>query len=74
MPRCKSCKAPIVFGETPNGRAIPLDAEPNGKGSMVCINGKARHATAEDRALLRPLYMPHHATCPNVDDCRRPRP
>jgi len=71
MARCKSCEAPIEWATMPSGKANPIDAEPSPRGNLVLIGGKVRFATDEDRALHRPLYTSHFATCPSADEWRK---
>ena len=77
---CRSCHAPIRWGKTDNGKAIPLDAEPATEGNVILTTAgaahvlaganleAARHPTAGERP---ELYMPHHATCPHARGWRR---
>jgi hypothetical protein len=73
--RCRSCGAPIFWGRTALGRAVPLNAEPvsglesghyavswpdDGKGDALAIHRAAIHLT-------------HFATCPNAASHRKPR-
>ncbi|MEJ7724323.1 MAG: hypothetical protein WKF64_08465 [Ilumatobacteraceae bacterium] len=79
MSACRSCAAAIVWAVTDNGKRIPLDAHPTPAGSVRL------HDTVPPRAvvvgatidLFDPTddgtrYMPHHATCPQADEWRRP--
>lgn len=74
MTRCRSCQAPIRFARTKNGKPMPLDPEPDPVGNVVIdANGTAHvAATADQRSLAEhmgwPLYMPHHATCPQAHE------
>jgi hypothetical protein len=72
MSRCRSCDAEIVWATSATGKAMPLNAKPDPMGNVRLYgpNG-ARSAVvlaAEKLKLARtagvPLYMPHHATCP----------
>lgn len=71
---CRSCGAPLLWVYTVAGNLMPLDAEPNEKGYVVLVDGKA-HTIRNDLfdAMLPegPRYMPHHATCPNAAQHRR---
>lgn len=72
--RCNSCEVPIIWCETTTGRRMPMDATPDPKkGTFVILNGRARTANDEDRALLRPLHTSHFATCPDAEDWRSKR-
>lgn len=72
--RCGSCNAPIYFATTTNGRPIPLDVEPAAAGNVVVVGGHAVVFAGPNRAgeayPTKPRYMPHHATCPTVDQHR----
>lgn len=74
MAICKSCEKTITWAETPAGKPMPLDAEPSPRGTMALVGGKCWHATEEDRRLLRPLFVPHWATCPDAPSFRRRNP
>ncbi len=66
---CRSCRAPIRWARTVTGRAIPLNAEPDADGNVELVDGVASLWLWRDGAVR---YMPHHATCPTVDQHRRP--
>lgn len=77
MPRCRSCRAPIRWAWTRNGKAMPVDAEPNPAGNVQLVGDVDHDPTAvvykKTPALTnRPLYMPHHATCLDAQDWRNP--
>lgn len=85
---CKGCERPILWVETEKGARMPLDPEPVEAGRVIIRMGpqmgqETAHAeTAEETAnrLKCPIpagrvaYMPHHATCPNVEDFRKKKP
>lgn len=87
--RCSECKATIVWTATVNGKMQPLDAEPNDDGNVVMtgrFRATDRGALPESRVLTKAerepslfadggpeRFMPHHATCPNVEKFRRPK-
>ena len=58
---CKSCGAPILWGRTAAGKAMPLDATPQ-KRAIVGRSG-ALHVVD--------TFMPHWASCPNASEHRR---
>lgn len=58
---CRSCGAPVIWVRTINGKAQPLDAEPQ---KRVIIND-------DGIGLVVDTYMPHHATCPYADRHRK---
>lgn len=70
---CSTCLAPIIWARTEQGRAIPLDAEPNARGNLVLDGAVARHATAADAVLERPHYTSHFANCKDAALHRKPR-
>lgn len=70
---CRSCEAPIIWGQMPSGKAMPLDAEPDPKGQWVIINGRIRRPDAGDDRLHRPRHTSHFATCVDAPSWRRPR-
>ncbi len=58
---CKGCKANIVWFKTVRGKNIPADAKGE---TRIIIN-------AEGQAVMAKTFMPHHATCPEVDQFRK---
>jgi hypothetical protein len=68
----------MIWATNQAGRAQPFDAEPSPKGTSTLTTGsdgviRARLVPAEQRRGLfsEPLYMPHHATCPDAERFRR---
>ena len=78
---CRSCKAPIRWAVTENGRLMPLDREPDDAGEWRLA--AAAHAGDAPRVVHVPddargvltgsLYAAHWATCPYADEHRRRR-
>lgn len=72
--QCSSCSAPIYFVKTLKGRAMPLDITPATAGNVLVIRNRAFVFSGPDAAEHaypgRDRYMPHHATCPTVDQHR----
>jgi hypothetical protein len=76
--RCRSCRAPIIWAQTENGKQMPLDAEPydgdDPRGLFVF-----RHvdqvvyamAVTPDAFPAEPVYRSHFATCPHAAEHRR---
>lgn len=58
---CKGCKANILWFKTVRGKNIPADAKGE---TRIIIN-------AEGQAVMARTYMPHHATCPEVEQFRK---
>lgn len=56
--RCKSCRARIIWFETPRGKKMPVDADTVEPG---------------DTELDLKRHVSHFATCPNSAQHRRPR-
>lgn len=58
MNRCKGCDAPIVWGRTSLGHAVPLDPKP------------PVYQLTESGALVRMTnaMVSHFATCPKAND------
>jgi hypothetical protein len=73
MADCNSCGAAVVWAVTKNEKRMPLDALPTSDGTWVVVSGETWKATPQDRALLRPLYTPHWATCIHAAEHRKPR-
>ena len=70
---CRSCGAEILWGTTPRGSKMPVDADPSPSGEwLLREDGSLEHAPA---GYVSPdLYTSHFATCPNALQHRRPRP
>lgn len=77
MATCKKCPAQILWCKTPKGKWIPVDVEPNVAGNLRLENGAGPDGETvatvvglfdESECVL---YMPHHATCPNVGEFRK---
>jgi hypothetical protein len=58
---CKGCGASILWFKTVRGKNIPADAKSE---TRIIMN-------AEGQAVMVASYMPHHATCPEVDKFRK---
>jgi hypothetical protein len=73
--RCKGCGRPIVWARHAiSDKAMPFDAEPHDHGTWNLRDGFAGRdliAVHDPQADVR--YVPHHATCPAVDQFRQPR-
>lgn len=75
---CRSCRAPIVWTITRNGKQMPVDAEPVESGNVelrledgelhAVVHGVTQ-AAAERRG--RELHTSHFATCPHSRAHRR---
>jgi hypothetical protein len=72
---CRSCGARVIWAETPSGKAQPIDAEPNARGSVFLrpqddprqppvVQPLSKLAGIERRMAI--AFMPHHATCPQA--------
>lgn len=75
---CRSCGADIIWAETVNGKAIPLDAKPERRQVFVLSEDNLILAGREDvvnanETTVRtvPTYTPHHATCPQGEAWRK---
>jgi hypothetical protein len=73
--RCKGCGRRIVWARHAiSGKAMPFDAEPHTHGTWDLRQGFAgADAIAVHDPHADPRYVPHHATCPAVDQFRTPR-
>lgn len=79
MAICKgpNCGAEIIFATTEAGRLQPLNAVPDDAGNVVAVADGRKDARGNPVVeVLGPLellvderirYMPHHATCPDVE-------
>lgn len=70
--KCGRCPAQIIWLKTPNGKSMPLDAEPRPEGNVVIRDGLAvvlklaEFATAEKRR-----FVAHWSTCRNPPERKR---
>lgn len=87
--RCTTCKEPVIFvRNVDTGNAMIVDAKPNWtKGNIFITGGVQGHPemrgkiwSGEHKGLLEdnlasgvPFHTDHHATCPHVDQHRRPK-
>jgi hypothetical protein len=78
--RGTGCGARIIFLQTTSGKRIPLDAAPHPNGNIVVetdlLGDPIAHILPRhqaDRAFKSGavLRMPHHASCPAVEEFRR---
>ena len=60
MPKCKSCKAPIIWIKTDNFKRMPLDAIPT-RGYTNVYSGKP---------VYMEIHQSHFATCQDADKHR----
>jgi hypothetical protein len=56
--RCKSCRAMIIWFETPAGKRMPVDAD---------------SVEPDDQELDLDKHVSHFATCKQADQWRKPR-
>ena len=76
---CKSCRAPMIWARTENGKNVPLDAEPTPAGNIhLRADGVAVYVKKDqmDNPLFPPerRYKSHYATCPHAPEHRRKAP
>lgn len=67
-PTCRKCHAPLKWCKTKNDRMMPLDAEPNEAGNVICEYGEGGilRGIVLVKGDKRPpgvAFMPHFATC-----------
>lgn len=73
--RCSTCRAPIVWFLTRNGRKMPLDAVEVDDGDFVIVDDVAQRVppfTVLDPDVQR--FTSHFVTCPDRDLHRQARP
>jgi hypothetical protein len=69
---CVTCRAPIRWAFTVNGKPMPLDPDPVAGGNVALDDtGRATVVPADRRA--GPLYVAHFTTCPYAAEHRRRR-
>lgn len=75
MSSCRACHARILWVKTSSGRSMPLDAVPTSDGNVLLDDEGIAHVQGQSSSLFPgdTLYMPHHATCPNVEEFRKAR-
>lgn len=77
MSSCRSCRAPIVWASTVNGRSMPVDRDPVPDGNLILTYPSPGSALAlvvdPDQTMLDdpPRYVSHFVTCPNADQHRK---
>lgn len=73
---CSSCKAPIVWAETPTGKLAPFDAEPSWKGrwGLDDRSNPPKAAKVDSTSpQASPGFVSHFSTCPQAAEHRRRR-
>lgn len=71
---CRSCKAPIYWAATSNGKSMPVDAAPVEDGNVLLefsasgIKGRVLSAKETHEG---ERYVSHFVTCPNSNNHRR---
>lgn len=81
MAECRSCGAPILWGETKAGKKMPIDAESSPSGTVRYRSGVGgatlEFLTPLEAAAARldgiKLHTSHFATCPHADEHRKPK-
>jgi hypothetical protein len=76
---CRSCREPIFWAVTSNGRRMPVDPLPVPSGNVLIASGTRSFeayvlgATAASGALEQgvALHFSHFTTCPQASDHRR---
>lgn len=75
--RCRSCQDEVIWTQSANGKAMPLNATPDPKGRYYLVppsdpreDPLAVNGTAPPGA---PRFTSHFATCPNAATHRRAR-
>lgn len=84
---CSKCSAPILWCATVNGKMQPVDLEPNPDGNLrlsgnyrqtdrgvlpeIVVIKKGEEPGLFDEPFVR--YYPHHASCPNAEEFRKPK-
>lgn len=82
---CSACARPILWAVTAKGKFQPLDPEPDDAGNLRLLEEwvATRKGALQRVVVVKPgatlefgdtgeRWMPHHATCPNVEQFRRP--
>ena len=65
MSTCRSCGAELLWGETKNGKRIPLDVTTAIDGNLELDGRSVRHVTPDANALGN-RYKSHFVTCPGA--------
>lgn len=71
---CRSCGKPILWLDTPAGAIMPLDAETDGSGNVVIVDGKAvvlKGTLFDEKPVEGARFKSHFATCPQSDKWRK---
>ena len=76
--RCRgeTCRAEIIFLPTSAGKTIPIDPTPTPDGNIRIATDLLGEPVAHvlgrtvARSATEPLYVPHWATCPDVEEFR----
>ena len=74
MSACRSCGAEMIWTQTQNGKAMPVDAEPDPAGTFVLKYEGSQPVAVYDGMHLDKdpeRYTSHFATCPDADEFRK---
>jgi len=64
---CRSCGAPLIWGVSPRGERVPVDAEPRKRITLWA----SRVPDAPPLASIVDVYTSHWSTCPSPEAKRR---
>lgn len=68
---CRSCGAPLIWAETPNGKLMPLDAKPTATGRWAIVKGEKKAHLVSRAADATEGLDSHYATCPHAGQWRK---
>lgn len=75
---CRGCGARVVWAQTVNGKAIPLNSSPDPAGNLVLETANRDRSGARRAVYVRPgeragepRYTSHFATCPKAERFRQ---
>ena len=61
---CKGCGRPIIWGITPDGKRIPMDA----RAPVYALTGEKNPGQPDGVVRAFTAYVTHFATCPKASD------
>jgi len=72
---CGSCKKPVIWTVTANGKRLPVDATPTSDGTVALTAAgnqvRSRVVEVKFRFGRRDLHKAHFSSCPQANTWRR---
>lgn len=80
LAECRACRLPIRFVKLGNGKALPVNPQPNPAGNVACktiagqLHGRVVGPRSRPPMAGEEVYLAHFATCTHYTRPTKPRP